>query len=119
MRRNDTTNLIAVYHIAMAIPLFVASAVLAVLLVPAVLAESPSAAVWSVFAISVGLFLTLFLGLVYAIVGIGVWRLWPWARWGAIVLAIIVLPAFPVWTVIGLLIIFYLLQDSARRAFRD
>ena len=119
MRRNDAINLIAVYHFAMAVPFLVASVVLAILLVPAAMAESPSAAIWSVFAVSIGLFLAVFFGLAFLIVGIGVWRLWPWARWGAIVLAVLVLPLFPVWTVIGFLVLFYLIQDSARRAFGD
>lgn len=119
MRRNDTLSLVAIYHIAMAVPLLVASLVLSVLLVPAVLAGSPQQAIWSVFGISVALFVAMFFGLAFLVVGIGVWRLWRWARWGAIVLALLVLPAFPVWTIIGLLIIFYLVQDTARRAFGD
>jgi uncharacterized Tic20 family protein len=40
-----------------------------------------------------------------------------WARWLAIVLAALGLLAFPVGTVIGALIIWYLLKDEVRQAF--
>jgi hypothetical protein len=40
-----------------------------------------------------------------------------WARVGAIVLAIIGLIGFPIWTVIGILILVYLLGDDGRAQF--
>jgi hypothetical protein len=56
-------------------------------------------------------------GLLSVVVGFGLLKLQNWARWAAIVLAILGLPGFPVGTVIGILILIYLLGDEARIAF--
>ncbi|MHB9032407.1 MAG: hypothetical protein ACYC6L_05110 [Anaerolineae bacterium] len=50
--------------------------------------------------------------------GVGLLRLRNWARWVTIILAILDLPAFPIGTVIGALIIWYLLQDSVAALFQ-
>jgi len=49
--------------------------------------------------------------------GVGLLRLSNWARWVTIIMAILSLPAFPIGTVIGGLIIWYLLQDSVTALF--
>ncbi len=50
-------------------------------------------------------------------VGWGLLVLQNWARWAAIVLSVFRLVSFPVGTVIGGLIIYYLFQDEAKVAF--
>jgi hypothetical protein len=49
--------------------------------------------------------------------GVGLVRMRNWARWMTIILAIISLPAFPIGTVIGGLIIWYMLQDGVAALF--
>ena len=49
--------------------------------------------------------------------GVGLLRMRNWARWVTIVLAILSLPAFPFGTVVGGLIIWYMLQDSVAVLF--
>jgi hypothetical protein len=51
------------------------------------------------------------------VVGIGLLRMRPWARMGALVLALLGLPGFPIGTVAGVLIIAYLLSAEGRQAF--
>ncbi|MHB0877011.1 MAG: hypothetical protein ACYC5O_13310 [Anaerolineae bacterium] len=52
------------------------------------------------------------------LVGIGLLRMRDWARWGAIVLALLALPVFPIGTVIGALILWYLMRESTAALFR-
>ncbi len=59
------------------------------------------------------------LAVAYAAVGWGLWNLKPWARWGAIVLAILGLTNVPIGTIIGVLILWYLFQPEARAAFGE
>lgn len=51
--------------------------------------------------------------------GVGLLRMRNWARWVTIVLAILSLPAFPFGTVVGGLIIWYMLQDSVAALFEN
>lgn len=63
-------------------------------------------------AIIVGLF-----SLLAIFAGVGMLRMRNWARWVTIILAILNLPAFPLGTVVGGLIIWYLLQDNVAALF--
>jgi hypothetical protein len=51
------------------------------------------------------------------IVGYGLWILKPWARIGAIALAVVGLIFFPVGTIAGALTLWYLLKPEAATAF--
>ncbi len=51
------------------------------------------------------------------ITGWGLLGLKGWARWLSIVMAALSLLAFPIGTIIGVLIIWYLLKDEVRQAF--
>jgi len=116
MKRPDAVSLIAVYHFVMTIPFLIGSGALVLAVVPVLINVESREVVWPLFGIGIGLFFCLLFALVFLLVGIGLWRLWPWARWAAIVLAILLLPAFPIWTGIGALIIWYLLQGEAKQA---
>ena len=72
----------------------------------------------ALFWMTVGL-LTAAAGLVVnGLVGWGLWGLKSWARIGAIVLAVLHLPWFPIGTPIGALILWYLLANpDAKAAF--
>ena len=116
-RAPDGVRLIALYHFVMALPGLIGScAILFAMLV--VLADAHSAgAIWPLFGMSIGLFFTFISAFAFPVVGIGLWRMSAWARWGAIALAILLLPAFPVWTVIGAAIIWYMFQRETKQAF--
>ncbi|MBM4466599.1 MAG: hypothetical protein FJ014_13775 [Chloroflexi bacterium] len=117
MKRPDAVSLIAIYHFVMSVPFLIGSFALLFAMLSVLISVKPPDVFWPLFGIGIGLFFCLLFALAFLLVGIGLWRLWPWARWGAIVLAVLSLPAFPVWTAIGGLIIWYLLQDEAKQAF--
>jgi len=50
-------------------------------------------------------------------VGWGLWKLRPWARTGALALAVLRLLNFPLGTLIGALIIWYLLREDVKAEF--
>jgi hypothetical protein len=52
------------------------------------------------------------------VVGWGLLMMREWARLGAIVLAAFALVGFPIWTIVAIIILFYLTSDDAKRAFQ-
>ena len=58
------------------------------------------------------------IGILYLITGWGLWTLKPWARIIAIVLAIISLFNFPVGTIIGIIILWYLFKPEIKEVFQ-
>jgi len=58
-------------------------------------------------------------GIARLVVGFGLLRMQSWARWAAVVLAILGLGGFPTGTAIGVLILIYLLGDEGRAAFEE
>lgn len=113
----DGVRLIAIYHLVMAIPGLIGSCAILFSMLRVLFEADSIGAIWALFGLSIGLFFTMLLAFVFPVVGIGLWRLWSWARWAAIVLAILFLPAFPIWTVGGAVIIWYLFRHEVKRAF--
>lgn len=60
----------------------------------------------------------LIVALFFFLVGLGLFKLWNIARIVAIILAVFQLLAFPIGTIIGAIIIWYLLKGSTGDAFR-
>ncbi|MFQ5981509.1 MAG: hypothetical protein ACE5OZ_25480 [Candidatus Heimdallarchaeota archaeon] len=60
----------------------------------------------------------LVLALFFFLVGLGLFKLWNIARIVAVILAVFQLLAFPIGTIIGAIIIWYLLKGSTGDAFR-
>lgn len=57
------------------------------------------------------------MSLLNLVVGYGIWILKPWARIGAIALAIVSLPFMPIGTISGALALWYLLRPEIAAAF--
>ena len=74
---------------------------------------------WATFGVTCGVVFVLLSGIAALLAGWGLLRLKQWARWLAFILAIFGLFAFPIGTVIGALIIWYLLKDDVREAFES
>ena len=118
MKRPDGVVVIAVYYALIALFFLLASCALLFALF-AVLATvfEPTAIMWSVFGIGIGLLFCLPFLVGSALAAWGLLALKNWGRWVAIALGLLQLPAFPIWTVIGGLIIYYLLREDVRMAF--
>ncbi len=119
-QRPDALILIAIYEFVMAAMLLIASCIV----LPIALVITPfTASSFGQFAARfalVGVSLTVVFGFAVAsgIVGTGLLMLKEWARIGAILLAIPALVVFPIWTVLALLIIVYLVGEEGRALFR-
>lgn len=69
--------------------------------------------------LGLGLGAALFMAVVFGLAAWGLWRLREWGRIGAMVLALLHLPFFPMGTVIGIATLWYLSShDDAVAAFR-
>ncbi|MHB0858650.1 MAG: hypothetical protein ACYC5M_13925 [Anaerolineae bacterium] len=118
-RRPEYVTLIAIYHLLMGgLALLGALAIVVFGMLPILFAvqEAMPLAI-SLAALAFGVVLVGILAVASLAVGYGLLRMQNWARWGAIILAVLMLPGFPVSTVIGVLILIYLLGDEGRRVF--
>ncbi len=119
MKRPDGVTIVAIYHLfAGAFGLLGGCAILFFAVLPVIFSVQDAAGLfWALFGLGIALMATVGAGLIALLVAWGLLRLMPWARWAAIVLAAISLFAFPIGTIIGALIIWYLLQPEAQQAF--
>lgn len=110
MRRPDGVTLISVYHwfLAAMFTLGICGVFFGMF---SAIAGGERGVIGAVIGLVFGLFFTVAAAITTALVGWGLWNLKSWARMAAIVLAILQLFAFPIGTVIGALIIWYLWQD--------
>jgi len=117
--RPDNVTLIAIYHfIGAALGLIGALALMVFAMLPVLFyVREPRAVGWSLLAIGIGAIAAGVFGIVDLVVGLGLLQMRKWARWAAMALAVLGLGGFPVGTVIGVLILVYLLGDDGRQAF--
>jgi hypothetical protein len=59
------------------------------------------------------------LALLYIITGWGLWTLKSWARIVALILAVISLLSFPIGTIIGIVVLWYLFKPEIKKAFQQ
>lgn len=119
MKRPDGVTLIAIWHFCVAVFMLLGLCAVSVGLVAIWTSPGPQQdAIVGSLAIMFAMFVIIVVGAIFAAVGWGLWQLADWARIGALVLAILQLPGFPVGTVIGALTLWYLLSDpDAKVAF--
>lgn len=119
-RTPDGVTMIAAWYLLLAGGLLLVSCGLAVplgmvSLGPHVAAQSR---ILGTVLIGMGMSLTLSIAVIFAVVAWGLWKLRPWARIAAIVLALPQLAAIPWGTAAGAVIVWYLgTNDAAVRAF--
>jgi len=117
-KRPDYVTLIAVYHfIGAGLGLLVTLGLIVLAAAISVTAYDEVTLIWSLFGIGIAIVIAGIASILDLAVAIGLLRLRAWARWVAIVLAILGLPGFPVGTAFGVLILVYLLGDEGRQAF--
>ena len=120
-RRADYVTLIAIYQfVSGALWLIGALAIVVFAALPVVLAvDEPVGLGVTLAVLCFGMIVLGAFGIARLVVGFGLLKLSPWARWAAVVLAILGLGGFPTGTAIGVLILIYLLGDEGRAAFEQ
>ena len=74
--------------------------------------------IWLILALVFVLAIAIAWSIIAFLTGWGLWNLKSWGRWLAIILAVLSLGAFPVGTIFGVLVIWYLgFNEDAKRAF--
>jgi hypothetical protein len=119
MKRPDGVTAIAVWFFVDALLMLFFACMLVAIPASGVIDEinDPIGEFWVVFTLTCGVIFILLSGLLSVIAGWGLLRMKEWARWLAVILGIFSLFAFPIGTVIGVLIIWYLLKEDVREAF--
>jgi hypothetical protein len=119
MKRPDGVTAIAVWYFVDALLLLFAACILVAVPASGVIAEinDPIGEFWVVFSLTCGVIFILLNGILSVLAGWGLLNLKEWARWLSIILAIFSLFAFPIGTIIGALIIWYLLKEEVREEF--
>ncbi|UCD43504.1 MAG: hypothetical protein JSV69_07905 [Chloroflexota bacterium] len=119
MKRPDGITVIAVWHFVQALFILIGACSLLAIPLSGVFGEinDPIGEFWAGFGVTCGVVWLLVMGVALVLSGWGLLRMKQWARWLTFVLAIFGLFAFPVGTVIGALIIWYLLKEDTREAF--
>lgn len=117
--RPDGVVLVSIYHILCSLPYLFAALVLLAIPIPAIFysVEEIGARVTGLIVMGLITLIPLSIGVLYLVSGIGLLKMYNWARWLTIALSIISLLAFPVGTLVGALIIVYLMTEDLSRAF--
>jgi hypothetical protein len=87
------------------------------LLVVLGLAASSGEAADQAVGLGIGLCFTLIFAILYGAVGYGLMNLQSWARIAAIVLAILSLCSFPIGTILGGIVLYFMFQQDVQQAF--
>jgi hypothetical protein len=117
--RPEGIILIAIYHFLVGLPGLLAGFVIATIPVIAVIrnVSDPASLTIALIGLSLTVLLTGGAGLLMIITGIGLLRMRNWARWLAITFACLSLLLYPLGTIIGGLILVYLLTERVSKQF--
>jgi uncharacterized membrane protein YqjE len=118
-RRSDGVTVVAVYHFIVGGLFLVGAVIMAIptlILGIITLAEEPDAG-FALVAVGLIAVLLLLLSLVNLAVGYGLWVVQPWGRTAAIVLAVMGLIFFPIGTIAGAFVLWYLLKPEVAARF--
>lgn len=121
MKRPEGVTAIAVwYFVEAAFLLLGACTMIAILFgVLAAIGNDATAQFWTSFGMLCGVVFLVVAGIALVIAGWGLMSMKEWARWLAFILGILNLFFFPIGTIIGAVIIWYLLKDDIRQAFEE
>lgn len=119
MRRPDGVTLIAVWYFIDAFFTLLMACMLIAIPISGVFSDigDPTGLFWATTGVGCVVVFVAVGGVLAALTGWGLLRMRSWARVLALILGILGLFAFPVGTVIGVLIIWYLLKEDVRQAF--
>jgi len=116
MKRPDGITIIAIYHFVMlALCVFGLCGLVVGLLL--MIADKPPDVLVGVFWMVFSMAFVFLFAVAHGVIGWGLLNMKEWARWGSIVIAVISLLGFPIFTVIGAVILWYLLKPEIKEAF--
>jgi uncharacterized Tic20 family protein len=116
--RPTGVTLIAIFYILTAIPSLVGTVMFIIEFIGPVLSDGLGEGLLvNIWAYLLGIVATLFYGILAFATGYGLWQSKGWSRSLAIFMSIFLLFAFPVGTVIGVLIIWYLRKQEVKDTF--
>ena len=117
--RPDGVVLVSIWFILKAVVLFLGAAVILLLGVRVLMRDTAGSPDGDLVLVATffGLFVVVVLGVLELVAALGMLRLRDWARWLAIGLVVPGLILIPVGTIIGGVIIWYLLTDKVKQAF--
>jgi hypothetical protein len=116
--RPDGVTLTAIWFIVNAVLALIGIVAMAIFAIPAVVNDTVGGdRYYAVAGVAFGMLLITTFGVLDVATAVGLFRLRNWGRWLAIVLAAMGLLMFPIGTIVGVFIIWYLLGDEAKRAF--
>ena len=118
-KRSDGVILIAIYQFIASIPGLVVGIATLVIALPAVIqsVRDRIGLIAAIFGISLVVLFTLGMSIISIVSGIGLIAMKNWARWVACALALLIIWVVPIGTLIGSLILFYLLQEDVKQHF--
>jgi hypothetical protein len=120
MKRPDGVTVIAVWYFIDAVFSFMIACTIVVVLAGIFDAiGDQTGQFWASFGMLCAVVFIGVSGIAAVAAGWGLLQMKQWARWLAFILAIFTLFLFPIGTVIGALIIWYLLKDDVREAFEE
>jgi hypothetical protein len=111
--------LMAVYHFLMSLPGLLVGFILLAVPIPALIMAVDDPIGLTAGLVTLGLISLAFglSGLLFILAGIGLLKRWNWARWLAIALGMVTALFVPVGTVIGAVVIIYLLSENISRIY--
>ncbi len=118
-KRPDGVTIIAIIEFVFAAPFFLGALAIPLFAVPGLVmyTRSPMGVLAPLFGLAIGMLFSAAFGVLFVIAGVGMLNMRNWARIMTIVLAILMLPGFPVGTLLGVVALWYLFQDEVKVLF--
>ncbi len=119
VKRPDGVTIIAIIEFVLAAPFFLGALAILFFAVPGVImyTRHPMGLLAPLFGLAIGILFSAAFGVLFVIAGIGMLSMRNWARIMTIILAILMLPGFPVGTLLGVVALWYLFQDEVKALF--
>ena len=121
VKRPDGITIIAIIEFVLAAPFFLGALAILFFAIPAVFMYAytphPMALLVPLLGLAIGALFSAAFGVLLVIAGVGMLNMRDWARIMTIILAILMLPGFPVGTLLGVVALWYLFQNEVKALF--
>ncbi len=116
---SEIVTLVAIGYFLIALPALIGGLVILAIPIPAVISSGVNGTglFFSMFGLGLAVLATGGVGTLSLIAGWGLLARKEWARITALILGVVILPVFPIGTILGAVSIWCLLQDKVRQEF--